>query len=261
MTQEEMNILVPQKLHEIVEKENIEVLWACESGSRAWGFASADSDFDVRFIYRRKPPYYMKLNPGRDVIELPVDDTWDVSGWDLDKTLKLLERANPTLYEWMNSPIVYIETDFRKRLQPLMRECFSEKRMLYHYVNTAKSNMKHHLASDHVVPKKYFYVLRPVLACRWIMKYHKAPPVLFETLLNEVLPEGLTVTVSKLLTLKISGPEKMTISPIEELSSFLTDEIRNIEAYLSALPENPDDHWDALNRFFLQETGLGEFAG
>ena len=90
LSQEEMNRLVPEKLREIEKAYDITVLWAVESGSRAWGFASPDSDFDVRFIYRHNRDYYLKLEQGRDVIELPVDETWDVSGWDLDKTLKLL---------------------------------------------------------------------------------------------------------------------------------------------------------------------------
>lgn len=117
MTQEEMNILVPEKLREIEKEYEITVLWAVESGSRAWGLASPDSDFDVRFIYKRTASEYLKLNPDRDVIELPIDDTWDVSGWDLDKALKLLQKSNPTLFEWMQSPIIYVSTDFKKRIE------------------------------------------------------------------------------------------------------------------------------------------------
>ena len=95
-TQEEMNVLVPEKLAEIERDFDVTVLWAIESGSRAWGFESPDSDFDVRFIYKHKQEFYLRLNEQRDVIELPIDDTWDVSGWDLDKTLKLLYKSNPT---------------------------------------------------------------------------------------------------------------------------------------------------------------------
>ena len=104
-TQEEMNVLVPEKLAEIERDYGVRVLWAIESGSRAWGFESPDSDFDVRFIYKHKQDFYLRLNEQRDVIELPIDDTWDVSGWDLDKTLKLLYKSNPTLFEWLQSPI------------------------------------------------------------------------------------------------------------------------------------------------------------
>ncbi|EID26118.1 nucleotidyltransferase domain protein [Streptococcus oralis SK1074] len=127
-TQEEVNVLVPEKLAEIERDYDVTVLWAIESGSRAWGFESPDSDFDVRFIYRQKQDFYLRLNDQRDVIELPIDDTWDVSGWDLDKTLKLLYKSNPTLFEWLQSPIVYQQTDFIERLRPLANQYFSEKK-------------------------------------------------------------------------------------------------------------------------------------
>ena len=170
MTQQEMNILVPEKLREIEEKENVKVLLAVESGSRAWGFASPDSDFDVRFIYKRPKEKYLQLNEFRDVIELPVDDTWDVNGWDLDKTLKLLFKSNPTLFEWINSPICYCRTDFCDRIAPLIQEYFSVKNSLYHYLNTARRTIKTFLQGETVRPKKYFYAIRPILACLWVLE-------------------------------------------------------------------------------------------
>lgn len=190
-TQEEMMTLVPQKLREIEETYDIEVLWAVESGSRAWGFESPDSDFDVRFIYKRKVQDYLKLTPERDVIELPIDDTWDVNGWDLDKTLTLLARSNPTLYEWLHSPIVYCHTDFVEKLVPLLETCLSEERMIHHYLSTAKGQMAKYLSGHVVKPKKYLYVLRPILACEWIKKFHTVPPVLFEELVQTCLPTEL----------------------------------------------------------------------
>ena len=253
MTQDEMNLLVPEKLKEIEKEYNITVLWAVESGSRAWGFASPDSDFDVRFIYKRKVTDYLKLNPDRDVIELPIDDTWDVSGWDLDKTLKLLQKSNPTLFEWMQSPIVYVSTDFRQRIEKYMAECFSEERMLYHYLNTAKHDMKANLSGATVRPKKYFYALRPILACMWVQRFHSAPPVLFDQLYNSVLPDELRSTVDYLLDLKKNGPEKMTITPIEEIHAFLNQQILMMEAYLKSLPAKKEDSWDTLNDFFYEE--------
>ena len=253
MTQEEMNILVPQKLKEIESTYHVTVLWAVESGSRAWGFASPDSDFDVRFIYKQKEEAYLKLNPGRDVIELPIDDTWDVSGWDLDKTLKLLQKSNPTLYEWFQSPIRYYETDFSQRIEPLLNECFSEEKMLYHYLNTATHNIRDFLSGDSVRPKKYFYALRPILACLWIRTYHTAPPVLFDDLYRTVLPETLKDSVDYLLELKIHGPEKMEIPPIKEIRDFLDMQVADIGCYLQSIRNNSSDRWDALNQFFIDE--------
>ncbi len=258
MNQSEMNRLVPRKLAEIEEKYKVTVLWAVESGSRAWGFASEDSDFDVRFIYKRQAPEYLKLNPDRDVIELPVDDTWDVSGWDLDKALKLLNKSNPTLYEWMNSPIRYVETDFKKNLQPLLDLCFSERKMLYHYLSTAKSNYAQHLTGETVRPKKYFYALRPVLACRWILRYNSAPPVLFKDLTDAVLPQEMQSYVTRLLEIKVSTPEIHDISPMKEVNDYLLHEIDQISEILKNLQETERTNWDQLNEFFYKEITDGK---
>lgn len=231
-TQEEMMVLVPEKLREIEKKYGVEVLWAVESGSRAWGFESPDSDFDVRFIYKRRAQDYLKLTPDRDVIELPIDDTWDVNGWELDKTLKLLAKSNPTLFEWLGSPIVYVQSDFPEKLTSLLNSCFSEERMMYHYLSTAKGQMAKYLSGDRVKPKKYFYAIRPILACKWIETYHTAPPVLFDDLVQACLPADLKSSVDDLLKIKMASSEAAEIAPISEIHNFLETSIQEIENYL-----------------------------
>ena len=104
--------LIRKKLREIERQENCRILLAVESGSRAWGLASPDSDYDARFIYVRPKESYLKLERARDVIELPINDELDINGWDVDKTLKLLHKSNPTVFEWFSSPIVYQTTPF-----------------------------------------------------------------------------------------------------------------------------------------------------
>lgn len=98
---------VLDELARIERERNVRVLYACESGSRAWGFASTDSDYDVRFVYVEKPEWFIQVDAGRDVIERPLDDELDISGWELRKTLGLLRKSNPTLLEWLDSPLVY----------------------------------------------------------------------------------------------------------------------------------------------------------
>lgn len=254
LSQEEMNVLVPEKLREIEKEYGIEILWAIESGSRAWGFASTDSDFDVRFIYKRTPENYLKLNTDRDVIEIPIDETWDVSGWDLDKTLKLLYKSNPTLFEWINSPIIYKETDFINRFRNLSNNYFSEKKMVYHYLNTAKKHVKQYLSGEEVKPKKYFYALRPLLACLWIKEYHTVPPILFNELVETVLPKEMKVYVDELLNIKLNSPEDELIAPIKEINEYLEKTIAGIEVYASLIKEETKD-WDSLNNFFIEEIG------
>lgn len=131
-----------RKLHEIEIKENVKILFAAESGSRAWGFASPDSDYDVRFIYVRPKEEYLRLDTVKDVIEVPINEVLDINGWDLQKTLRLLYKSNPTLFEWFSSPIVYMETEFADEFRAMMMEYFSTKRSLHHYINMAERNYK-----------------------------------------------------------------------------------------------------------------------
>lgn len=170
---------IQEQLRRIEESENIKILLAVESGSRAWGFASPDSDYDVRFVYIRRPEDYLRLDAVRDVIELPIDDVLDINGWDLQKTLRLLYKSNPTLFEWFSSPIVYQKTEFVDKFRELMMHYFSSKKTLYHYISMAEGNYREYLQGEIVRAKKYFYVLRPVLACRWILDRGTPPPMLF----------------------------------------------------------------------------------
>lgn len=253
MTQEEMNVLVPQKLRELEQTYGITVLYAAESGSRAWGFASPDSDYDVRFIYKRPRQEYLRLDAPRDVIELPIDDTWDVVGWDLNKSLKLLHKSNPGLYEWLGSPICYLSRGLEQRLRPLMQLCFSEEKMMHHYLSMAHNNTHAYLRGTTVRPKKYMYALRPLLACQWILDRHCAPPVPFSALVEAALPERLRETVEQLIALKVSGPEQMEIPHIPELDAYIGQMESALPALMAQIPEKAPD-WKPLNDFFLSET-------
>ena len=154
------------KLEEIEKTKDVRILFAAESGSRAWGFASPDSDYDVRFIYMHPRDYYLKLEKIRDVIELPINELLDINGWDLNKTLRLLHSSNPTIFEWLTSPIVYKETPFAGEFRPVLKRYFSPKKGLNHYLSMAVGTYRGHLQGDTVKAKKYFYALRPILACR-----------------------------------------------------------------------------------------------
>ena len=164
-----MRATVLANLAEVERRHEVTVLFACESGSRGWGFASPDSDYDVRFIYVHRLPWYLTVAPGRDVIEQPLSGELDVSGWELRKALGLLRASNPTLLEWLRSPVVYRqEQPWAERLHLLAEQGFSPVRGYHHYVAMARKNLRAHLQGDVVRYKKYFYVLRPLLAARWI---------------------------------------------------------------------------------------------
>ena len=136
-----------EKLNEIEKRENIKILHCIESGSRAWGFASPDSDYDVRFIYVRPKEFYLRLDKTRDVIEWQLDDTLDINGWDVQKALTLLHKSNPTLFEWNSSPVVYKTTDEWQKISAIINRYFVAKSGLYHYISTAKSNYREYLKS------------------------------------------------------------------------------------------------------------------
>ena len=170
MNEKEIVEQIKRKLDEIEEKENVTILFAVESGSRAWGFASEDSDFDVRFVYKHNDiNEYLRLEGIRDVIEWELNDVYDISGWDLDKTLKLLHSSNPVIFEWINSPIVYKETEFLKQFREFCRPYFMTIKGAHHYLHMAQKNYDTFLSGDRVKLKKYFYVLRPRFATKYVL--------------------------------------------------------------------------------------------
>ncbi len=246
-----MEALIQEKLREIEGRENCRILLAVESGSRAWGFASPDSDYDVRFIYVRPRESYLRLNRLRDVIELPADDVLDINGWDLDKTLKLLYKSNPTVFEWFSSPLVYQTTPFAETFKSVMRRYFLSKSSLWHYLHMADGNYCESLRSGTVKAKKYFYVLRPVLACRWILERETPPPVLFSELAESQLPEYLEDTVRELLELKINAPEIQMIPRIDILNEYLEQSIVEIGELVRQYPKESPRDWEELNSLFL----------
>lgn len=245
-----MRQLIISKLKQIEKDYNVRVLLAVESGSRAWGFASPDSDYDVRFIYVRPEKEYLRLEAARDVIELPINDELDINGWDLQKTLRLLYRSNPTLFEWFSSPIVYVETEFADRFREIMTDYFSTKKSLYHYISMAESNYREYLKVEMVKAKKYFYVLRPVLACRWVMDRKTPPPMLFSELAEAELPDALRLEVERLLDLKMNSPEVKEIPRINALNEYLDRTIAEIKGKIAEI-EDSSNSWERLNTLFL----------
>lgn len=246
-----MRQIIEDELRKIEQRENVRILLAVESGSRAWGFASPDSDYDVRFIYVRPQNEYLRLDPHRDVIELPIDDVLDINGWDLYKTLQLLHKSNPTLFEWFSSPIVYMETDFAGQFRGMMNSCFSTKRSLLHYLNMAERNYHEFLCGDMVKAKKYFYVLRPILACRWILAEGTPPPMLFASLADSKFDPALRPELDRLLDLKMNSPEIKEIPRVNAINDYLDQSIEEIKSRIAQLPEEPVPEWSELNALFL----------
>ncbi|MGX7244102.1 nucleotidyltransferase domain-containing protein [Enterococcus quebecensis] len=246
-----MNKIIQTKLEEIENKENVKIILAVESGSRAWGFESKDSDYDVRFLYVRDEDSYLKLEGVRDVIEWQLDDVLDINGWDIQKALRLLYKSNPTLFEWCSSPIVYKKTTEADEFKELLSSYFSIKKSLFHYWHMANTNYREYLKTDKVKAKKYFYVLRPILASKWILKYSSVPPIEFEVLADGVLEDNLKPIVSDLLEQKKSTKELDSIDKIEVLNNYIEKELIELEAIAKNTSEKNDNTWEPLNKLFL----------
>jgi predicted nucleotidyltransferase len=219
-------------LAEIERRHDVTVLYACESGSRGWGFASPDSDYDVRFIYVNRLAWYLSVAPGRDVIEQPISDELDVSGWELRKTLRLLRQSNPILLEWLRSPIVYRQAPEAARLRTLAEAGFSALRGHHHYTSMASRNLREHLRGDVVRYKKYLYVLRPLLAARWIRDGRGVPPMRFAELAEATLDDrALIGEINRLLEVKMRAGEAATSPRWEGIHGFIEDELAAAEAH------------------------------
>ena len=230
---------VLQQLHEIEVKHGVRVLYACESGSRAWGFASADSDYDVRFIYSHPREWYLSidLEHKRDVIEVPIDGELDISGWDLRKALKLFRKSNPALLEWLGSPIVYQEHgSLAARLRELSSDFIYLVTCRYHYMHMAQNNFRGYLNGSEIRLKKYLYVLRPILAVNWIDAGYGIVPTEFGKLVDAIIYENeLRHAINDLLEAKKQGFEQSVGSRIEPISRYIESEL---ERLIATRPEN-----------------------
>ena len=242
-------------LRRLEADHDVKVLFACESGSRGWGFASPDSDYDVRFIYVNRLSWHLTVDAGRDVIEHPISGDLDVNGWGLRKTLQLLRQSNPTLLEWLRSPIVYREdTDTTARLRALAEEGFSPVRGYHHYVSMAKKNFREHLRGQEVRYKKYLYVLRPLLAARWIRDGRGVPPMRFAALAEATLDDRVLLDeINRLLAVKMRAGEAATSPRWHGIHDFIERELEVAAAPGSLGSTRPDA---TLLDTFLAETVL-----
>lgn len=243
--------LVLLKIKEMEEKEGIRVLHAVESGSRAWGFASPDSDYDVRFIYVREKDFYLSLRETKDFIDWELNEVLDINGWDLKKALRHFHKSNAVLFEWSNSPVVYYTTDeWGDLYSQVAKDYFACKPSLYHYYGTANKNYHEHLLEDMVKYKKYFYVLRPILACKWIEEKRCPPPVLFEELCDAALEDGMRAAVRELLAQKLRMSESDRAPGIAEINRYIEEKLAYYKALAEAMEDDRKPAWEPLEEVF-----------
>lgn len=242
------------ELQQIERENNVEILFAVESGSRAWGFPSKDSDYDVRFVYSHPVEWYLSIEQKRDVIEYPISDALDISGWDIRKALQLFAKSNPAILEWICSPISYYKrSNFPEQLRKISEKHFDKKAVMYHYLHMASKNYRFFLQKNRVSLKKYFYVLRPIFACKWIEEKGTLPPAEFETLMGEVtLQSEIVREIHVLIQKKKDGEELDDNNQVKPLNEFLQQQISYYEEYVKGIEKGQAVDMEELNKLFRE---------
>lgn len=253
--------LILNKLSYLTKEYQVDMIYACESGSRAWGFPSPDSDYDVRYIYLLPMDDYLRLHENSDVINLPIEHTpqgiLDLGGWDLRKTLRLAVKSNPVIWEWLQSPICYHSHPrfdlglFRDVIDPF----YSPISACHHYLSICRNTLEKELTGSQVKIKKYFYMLRPLLAGNWIERTRSIPPMEFESLLC-LLDDLPTIKelVRDLLSFKQQTDEHIPIDRVTALDHYILTELGRLQNAAQTLPAGSGDI-EALNRLFLSFLG------
>lgn len=239
---------------EIQTEEDIQILLACETGSRAWGFPSPDSDYDVRFIYKHKKDWYLSLNEKKDTIERMFENNeFDLSGWDLRKCLLLLLKSNPPLLERIQSPIVYMaDQNFLSEINVLAQSCYSKIATMYHYLSMSKKMYSEIQGKENIKLKKLFYALRTAIACKWIEEKDEIPPIVFQKMLNELTIEThLKQRILELIELKATKNENYLHNQEPEIGKFIENCIVQAENISKNLPASKGNI-EELNSFFTR---------
>lgn len=243
---------IKDTLTKIEEQYKVKVLYACETGSRAWGFPSPDSDYDVRMIYIHEPEWYLTLSDKKDTIEMMLDNgDLDITGWDFKKCLKLLWKSNGALFERIQSPIVYKNTEgFTEKFQEYADKCFAPIAAMHHYLGMAKNSFEDLKDKEEIKLKKLFYALRASLACKWIIEKDSVPPIVFNTMVTELdFDSKLKERINFLVELK-SGKNEGYMHPAEkELTAFIKEQLDIADSKANDLKGRKDKNVD-LDEFF-----------
>ncbi len=227
------------KLKHLATEKKVDILFACESGSRAWGFASPDSDYDVRFVYTHPLEWYLSISEKKDTIDI-MDGDFDAVGWELRKKLRLLKKSNVPALEHLFSPITYIEESGSiKELREIAKECFSPVAGMYHYLSMSKK-YEEKLSGETIKLKSLFYALRTALAGKWILEYNTMPPVVFSKMLSLVKRDEAD-EIRHLMTIKSENNESYLHARNKKIADLVTRVLENNEKYAKSLSGGKPD--------------------
>ncbi len=246
----QMHQKIRETLAEIIAEEDIKILFAIESGSRAWGFHSPDSDYDVRFVYVRPVEWHLQLGKKRDVLERPIDAELDISGWDLGKALGLALQSNSVISEWLQSPITYIEdAAARADLTGFCQQTLTRRPVTWHYSAMLKQQLDRATQDGgefHL--KRFFYAVRPALALRWMQIHDRAtPPMDMANLMAQSdLPQAIETDLLDLIERKKTLTEGSKVQGVPDgLINLVHDALSQAEIWLQS-SEKPSPRQGAL---------------
>jgi len=242
-----MQTQIQHKLKEIEAQYGVKILYACETGSRAWGFPSPDSDYDVRMIYVHDIDWYLSLSDKKDTIEFMSEDgELDITGWDIKKCLKLMWKSNGALLERVQSPVLYREVPgIQDLLKSYSQRCFAPIAAMHHYLGMARNSFADLEGKEEVKLKKLFYALRATLCCKWILEKDAVPPIVFATMVDELgFEESLKQRIRELVELKSGQPESYCHPAETSLNTFIEAELDKAAKAFNSLKGRKDNQTD-----------------
>lgn len=244
-------------ISDLEKEKGIEVLLACETGSRAWGFPSPDSDYDVRIIYKHNKDWYLCLVEEKDTIEVFYDNNEiDISGWDLRKSLRLIWKSNAALIERIQSPIIYKKkNEFVDGINLIAQKTYSRIGTIHHYLSMAKKKLSEVEEFPDYKLKTFFYALRASVACLWILEKEIMPPIEFRTMLNDLdIDEKLLSRIKELIELKSTISESYMHNGEQDLILFMKTCIERADSESKSLPASKGQ-MSELSEFFINTLG------
>lgn len=241
---------IEKELASIERVCNVEILLAVESGSRAWGMASQTSDYDVRFVYTHPLDDYLTLKEARDVIEWKLDETLDIAGWDIRKYLRLMRNSNPTVFEWLSSPIIYKESINFFPVRTVAEACYTGKASAFHYLGMAHHEIKRIHKNESIPIKTYLYAIRAILAARWSICMNDPAPILINDLIQAELEPNMRSFAENLISIRSHNNEATEASRNKQLDTWLEIEWRSLNEKARALPSHEKIEWKYLDDVF-----------
>lgn len=238
-------------LHELERLHKIKILYACETGSRAWGFPSPDSDYDVRFLYCHSKDWYLHLGHHKESIELMKDEL-DITGWDLRKSLKLMKKSNTALIERFQSPVQYLgDADFKEEFLHLAEQYYSATAVYFHHYSLAVKFRGEVDEKPEFKLKSYFYLLRSLLSCNWIVNDSRMPPMHIEGLMVYLSEEDRHM-IRELIKQKAGLNESYLHTGSADQSGLIDRLFEQVTGKGNSLPVK-DESYSKLNDFFIKQ--------